>query len=263
MGGHPGRSAQRAGHQPIRWMSQFVPDGPDIEARKLKRAHSGTANRVNSYTDKWPWLGPSVFILATFYFLAQVVVGWVWSPPYSFVNNTISDLGNSSCGIYGTSRVCSPRWLLMDVAFIFLGVVMAAGSLFIYQEFNYLDRKDPDRRAACAGFVCLAVGGVGAMLVGIFPENTVGLLHAIGAGVAIGVGNLGILLLGLVLTLPEGLRTFMRLFAVLSMTAAICFASNKYFGLGAGGMERIAAYPESVWLIVFGMYISRTHRAAI
>jgi hypothetical membrane protein len=149
----------------------------------------------------------------------------------------------------------------MDAAFVFLGLVMAAGSLFIYQEFNYADKKDPQRRAAFVGFLLMAIAGLGAIMVGAFPENKIGILHAIGAGLAIVAGNLGILVLGLAITsLPEGLRTFMRLFSVISLVAAICFASSQFFGLGKGTIERVAAYPMSVWLIVFGMYISRTHR---
>jgi hypothetical protein len=79
----------------------------------------------------------------------------------------------------------------MDAAFVFLGLVMAAGSLFIYQEFNYADKKDPQRRAAFVGFLLMAIAGLGAIMVGAFPENKIGILHAIGAGLAIVAGNLG------------------------------------------------------------------------
>jgi hypothetical membrane protein len=255
-------SGERTKHQPIVWVKQFVPDGPDLGERKEKRKRSGTANWVNSFTDKLPWLGPLLLILSTLYFLAQVAVAWVWDPPYSFANNTISDLGNTVCHGANYSNVCSPRWALMDAAFVFLGVMMAVGSLFIYQEFNYADKKDPMRRAAFAGFSLMALGGVGAIMVGLFPENTIGIVHGVGAGIAIVAGNLGILILGLALvSLPEGLRTFMRLVSVLALLAAICFASSQFFGLGKGTIERLAAYPMTVWLIVFGMYISRTHRA--
>ena len=255
-------NGERTKRHPIAWVKQFVPDGPDLGERKEKRLRSGTANRVNSFTDTLPWLGPLLFILSTLYFLAQVAVAWVWVPPYSFANNTISDLGNTACHGTTYSNVCSPRWPLMDTAFVFLGLVMAVGSLFIYQEFNYADKKDPKRRAAFAGFSLLALGGIGAIMVGVFPENKVGIFHAVGAGIAIVAGNLGILILGLALiSIPEGLRTFMRLVSVLALIAAICFASSQFFGLGKGTMERVAAYPMTVWLIVFGMYISRTHRA--
>jgi hypothetical protein len=39
----------------------------------------------------------------------------------------------------------------------------------------------------------------------------------------------------------------------------VLFGTDRYFGLGAGSMERIAAYPETLWLIRFGLYISRNH----
>ncbi|MGB7052332.1 MAG: DUF998 domain-containing protein [Acidimicrobiales bacterium] len=257
----PGIPQGGSNHGPIGWIKQFIPEGVDVEQRKADHRLYGSANRVNAFTDKWPWLGPLVFILSGVYFLMQVVVGWVWHPPYSFISNTISDLGNTACHASEYPNVCSPRWFLMDAAFVFLGLVMAIGSLFIYQEFTFRDKHDPERKAAFAGFTLMAIGGVGSALVGLFPENTIGFMHITGAAIAIGGGNLGILILGLALTLPEGLRTFMRLFSLLSIVAAICFACDRHFGLGTGGIERIAAYPETVWLIVFGMYISRTHRA--
>jgi hypothetical membrane protein len=145
----------------------------------------------------------------------------------------------------------------MDAAFIFLGLVMSVGSLLIYQEFT--EKEQRERVAALIGFICMAIAGVGAIFVGAFPENTVHVMHIIGAGLAIGVGSLGILVLGFALPLPEGLRSFMLFFATLSLTAIVLFASSRYFGIGPGGMERIAAYPETVWLIRFGIYISRNH----
>jgi hypothetical protein len=45
----------------------------------------------------------------------------------------------------------------------------------------------------------------------------------------------------------------------LAIAALVCFASHKYFGIGGGIMERIAAYPETIWLITFGLYIWRFH----
>lgn len=218
---------------------------------------SGITAWTKGFHDRHRWLGPTLWILSATYFLAQVVVGWVWNPPYSAVRNTISDLGNTACGQYGGSYVCSPRHLLMNLAFMLLGLVMIGGSILILQEFT--ERDTVEKVAAAVGFGCLAVAGVGAFLVGLFPENTSHVMHITGAGLAIGVGNLGILVLGVVLTLPEGLRRFMLIFSVVSLTALVCFAGQRYFGLGPGGMERIAAYPETVWLIVFGLYISRSH----
>jgi hypothetical membrane protein len=217
------------------------------------------AAQLKSFSDRHLWIGPTVWMLSSLYFLAQVFVGWVWKPPYSVIHNTISDLGNTACGTYRQSYVCSPRHDVMDATFVLLGIVMATGSLLLYQEFT--ERARREQRAALAGFTLMALAGVGTMLVGLFPENTISYMHITGAGIAIGGGNLGILILGLVLPLPEGLRGSMVGLSIVSIVALICFASGHYFGIGGGTMERIAAYPETVWLIRFGLYISRNHFA--
>jgi hypothetical membrane protein len=148
----------------------------------------------------------------------------------------------------------------MNAEFLVLGFVMAAGSWLIFQEFA--EREAEERLAARIGFSCLAVGGVGAALVGRFPENTVHAMHIIGAGLAIGVGTAGIFVLGLILELPHGkyLRLSMRGVPPVAVMALILFACRVYLGMGAGTMERLAAYPETAWMIAFGMYISRDHR---
>jgi len=43
------------------------------------------------------------------------------------------------------------------------------------------------------------------------------------------------------------------------LLAGISIAGHHHFGIGAGALERLAQYPESVWLILFGFYISRSH----
>ena len=96
------------------------------------------------------------------------------------------------------------------------------------------------------------------MLVGIFPENTDGTMHKTGAGLAIGIGNLGIFVLGAVLGgLPEAMRRYMLVFSTISLTALVLFACHKSFGIGAGTMERISAYPQTIWLITFALYVWR------
>ena len=212
---------------------------------------------IKDFADRFRFLGPAIWMASVLYFVAQLAVGWVWNPPYSLVNNTISDLGNTTCGPYGGFYVCSPHHAWMNAAFILLGVIMASGSLLIYQEFR--ERRSRERRAAFVGFLFLAIGGLGTILVGLRPENTVRWLHITGAGLAIGLGNIGIMVLGLSLALPIRLRGYMIFFSAISLTALLLFAYHRYFGLGAGGMERLAAYPETIWLIRFGIYMSRDH----
>jgi hypothetical membrane protein len=172
------------------------------------------------------------------------------------VSNTISDLGETSCGGYGSPPICSPRWWLMDyVGFLLLGLVMVVGSGLLYHEFT--DRVPRERRGAMFGFSLMALAGLGAILVGFFPENNNRTMHIIGAFLGIAIGNVALFVLGAVLTLPESMRRYMLIFSSLSLAALVCFASHKSFGIGAGMMERIAAYPITIWLITFGLYIWR------
>jgi hypothetical membrane protein len=208
--------------------------------------------------DAHPSLGPAIFTAAALYFVIQIIVAWVFIPSYSVVSNSISDLGETSCGGYGSPPICSPRWWLMDyVGFLLLGLVMVIGSALLYHEFT--ERVPRERRAAMFGFGLMALGGVGSILVGFFPENENGTMHVIGAFLAIAIGNVAILVLGSVLTLPESMRRSMLMFSSLALAALLCFASHKYFGIGRGTMERLAAYPVTVWLIAFGLYIWRFH----
>jgi len=210
---------------------------------------------VQSFHDTVPALGPSLFVLAVAYFVVQVTVASAFTPNYSWLRNSISDLGNTACG----SMLCSPRHVWMNREFWALGVVMAAGSVLIYHEFAPSPTPE-ERLIARWGFASLTIGGVGAVLVGTFPENTVGYMHILGAGLAIGIGTVGIFGLGMVLPdLPSPLRWSMRLAPPFAVLALILFACHVDLDVGSGFVERIAAYPETLWLIVFGIYIMSSH----
>ncbi len=203
-----------------------------------------------------PSLGPAIFTAAVIYFLIQIIVAWVFMPSYSLVSNSISDLGETSCGGYGSPPMCSPRWWLMDyVGFLLLGLVMVIGSALLYHEFTGRGRRE--RRAAMCGFGLMAFAGLGSILVGLFPENENRTMHIIGAFLAIALGNVAILILAAVCALPESMRRSMLTISSLALVALLCFASHTYLGIGAGTMERLAAYPVTIWLIIFGLYTWR------
>jgi hypothetical membrane protein len=211
---------------------------------------------VGERHDDHPFLGPAIFTASALYFVIQIIVAWVFVPSYSLVSNSISDLGETNCGGYGSPGMCSPRWWLMDYAgFVLLGLIMVIGSCLLYHEFT--ERARRERRAAMFGFGFMALAGLGSILVGFFPENENRTMHIIGAFLAIAIGNVAILVLGGVLTLPESMRRSMLIFSSLALAALLCFASHKSFGIGQGMMERVAAYPVTIWVITFGLYISR------
>jgi hypothetical membrane protein len=105
----------------------------------------------------------------------------------------------------------------------------------------------------------MSVAGIGTALVGIFPENVNHPAHLVGAALAIGGGTVAIYILGWTLELPTRLQAYTRLWPPIQMTALVLFACHRDLGIGEGTMERIAAYPVTIWLISFGVYMARPH----
>ncbi|MFI5270714.1 MAG: DUF998 domain-containing protein [Candidatus Saccharimonadales bacterium] len=206
--------------------------------------------KIKVFTDKYPFLGPIIWILSVQYFIVQIIVGVAYKYSYSLRFNTISDLGNTSCGIYSGRYVCSPLHNLMNASFIMLGLTMALGSLLIYQEF----RKD---RGTLVGFSLMAIAGLGTLFVGIFPENTISLLHTLGASMPFILGNIALIIMSLYLLLPSPFKIYTFVSGVIALFFLILFKTSLYGSFGIGGIERIVAYPQTIWLIFFGIYMTR------
>jgi len=208
--------------------------------------------KIKTFSDRYPFLGPTIWMLSIQYYLIQLQAALAWPTAYSVLNNTISDLGNTACGGYGSRFVCSPLHSLMNYSFITLGLTMATGSLLIYQEFK-------KSRTSLVGFSFMAIAGFGTILVGLFPENTISRLHTFGAALPFLIGNIALVVLGITLDIPQGLRRYTLLSGWVALGAFGLFVTHNYVGLGIGGMERLVAYPQTIWLITFGAYISRNH----
>lgn len=211
--------------------------------------------KIKTFTDRYPFVGPIIWMLSIQYYLIQVVTAQAWAMPYSWAQNTISDLGNTACGNYAGRFVCSPLHSSMNASFITLGITMMAGSPLIYQEFK-------KTKLSRIGFSLMALAGLGTLFVGLFPENSINLLHSLGAFLPFFVGNIGIIVLGLTLDIPKTLRLYTLFSGVIALIALGFFLTHHYLGLGIGGMERVTAYPQTMWLIVFGVYISSNHLRA-
>lgn len=194
-------------------------------------------------------LGPILWIMSMQYFTAQLAVALYFINGYSLANNTISDLGNTVCGPYGAMYVCSPLHLVMNISFVVQGSTMLTGALLIKKLF-------PKSPASTVGFGCMVLAGVGTILVGLFPENTVSVLHILGAGLPFMLGNAGMIVLGLSLQkLPKWLKIYTILSGIIGLVGLVLFLAHLYLGLGIGGMERIVAYPQTIWMIVLGSYL--------
>jgi hypothetical membrane protein len=122
----------------------------------------------------------------------------------------------------------------------------------IYQEFR-------EHRLAVVGFGGMAIAGLGTVLVGLSPENVSRTVHLSGAAGPFFFGNVALIILSCTLALPTNVRVLTGVAGGIGLVGLILLVIGVDLGLGQGGKERIAAYPQTIWLIIFSMYMSRNH----
>ncbi len=195
------------------------------------------------------YIGAMLWAFSIQYYIVQIVVAADWPPhnAFSLTTNTISDLANTVCGPYGNRLVCSPLHSYMNASFIVLGVTMIIGAYLLQKALQA-------GRWAAVGFGCMATAGVGTILVGLFPENSVSFFHILGAGLTFTLGNIAMILIGLSLKqLRRALRGYTVASGVIGLIGTVLFVTHVYLGIGGGTIERLAAYPQSIWMIIFGI----------
>jgi hypothetical membrane protein len=196
------------------------------------------------------------------FFVVHAVVESAWARPYSWSAHNISDLGNVTCASQGEPvprYVCSPGHALMNGSLVALGVLFLAGVLLA----GGLWRRGP---AASAARAALAAAATGYALAGLAPADVHPGPHVVGAALAMGVGNAGLLLAAAGLTdrLPRAWRWTTVGLGAVAATACGLLLARRYLGLGMGGMERVAAYPLLLWAFALGLagLLGRTGRVA-
>lgn len=100
----------------------------------------------------------------------------------------------------------------------------------------------------------MGIGGLGTILVGLFPLGGNGFMHGFGAFLPFVIGNLSMIVFAHQLEMPKWLKTYSLFAGYVSVAAAMLFANENYLWLGAGGIERITAHLQTIWLIAFGLY---------
>jgi hypothetical membrane protein len=205
--------------------------------------------QAQQHSGLYPKLGPVLYMSSIQYFAVQIFVALQWSTTYDPSRDTISDLGNTACGTWNGRYVCSPLHSLMNASFVVLGTAMTLGSVLVSRYFA-------NGRASKVGFAALVISGLGVIMVGLFPENSVSALHGLGASTPFVLGNTSLIILALSLKMPALLRVYFFLSGVLALLGLGAYASNHYIGLGEGGIERVVAYPQTVCLIVIGFYLA-------
>lgn len=189
--------------------------------------------------------GAVCWIATLAYFVVQPIVAAPWQPPYSYVTNTISDLGTTS----------SPRHLLMNIIFVVVGLLKAAGAYLLRDYW-------PQQRLATWGLVFVGLSGLGGVLVGLAPSDVNLAVHAIGALLQL-PGAIAPLLLGLAtLRQRQKERVFSIAVGLLGTLASVLFFVGAAAGSGNGALERLGFDPLTVWVIVMGVVVLARRRNA-
>lgn len=183
------------------------------------------------------------------YFVVEEIVRRGWTLPYSRRTNFISDLGAVSCGDYKGREVCSPDHVWMNVSFGAVGAAVGLGAVLLR-----VAAPDVITRPVLALY---AAGGVGSVLVGLFPEDTVGALHVLGAGMFFVGSGLGHVLLGSRLRRRRSQPYGIALAAVgaVGLVGTALIVAEESLGLGIGFVERVVVYGADAGFIATGLVL--------
>ncbi len=232
-------------------------------------AGSATPRSVPSHTDRTDRtsrLGAALWILGVVQFVIGMGVtqyGWDLlrtgsTPVYSLQFNYISDLGAVNCAPFHGLMVCSPWHNVFNVSIILLGLLLIFGVLA-------LARAIPSGPARGLGVILLLVAGIGAIGVGLAPEDVNGTVHLISALLAFSLGNLGAITVGYAFYSRDrrtGWLVYSVLSGLLGLVALGLFVAQIYGPLGVGGMERLVVAPLFLWAVLEGIRVLRLPRFA-
>jgi hypothetical membrane protein len=184
--------------------------------------------------------GALLFVGAVIFIIGLNVAEQLY-PGYSVSLNSISDLGATCRGT--TCHIVQPSATIFNSSIFLSGVLILSSAYFIRREF---------RTRVLPAF--LALSGIGAIGVGIFPEYT-GHLHLAAACIAFVFGGLSAIAAYTIEKPP--LRYLSVLLGIVTLTAFVLGPFHD-LGLGPGGMERMVAYPFLLWGLGFGGYLMQS-----
>ncbi len=173
------------------------------------------------------------------FFVLETVAQQAWELPYSRKVNYISDLGARTCGVYDGRDVCSPLYAVMNTSFLLTGAGMLLGSALLTAENTWAR-------------ILSALAGLGVITVGLVPEDLGSPLHAGGAGVYFVGGNLALIVIGWSWRKHRAAAATLITLGSVGLAAVLLLVTKNDFGLGEGGMERLAGYPISAGFALVG-----------
>jgi hypothetical membrane protein len=186
--------------------------------------------------------GVAIFVGAVQFGIC-LILAEIYYPNYNVSTNYISDLG-ATCPTQQTCVVNQPTATIFDVSIALLGVLILIGAYFLQRAYGWKPAS-----------VMMALAGIGALGVGLFPETT-GIVHSIFSLVVFLFAGLSALVTARFQKKP--LFYFSIILGLVTLAAEVLRIGNEYLGLGPGGMERMVAYPVLLWAVGFGGYLMAT-----
>lgn len=202
--------------------------------------------------------GAMLWVLAALALPLQAIVAMLWSPPYSWSTNFISDLGVTSCGVFDVGSpversICSPAHVLANASTVANGALLATGAVLLLTTW-------PRRRTGNAAMLLIAAAGLFVAIVGFLPWNLYPPAHdnaAFGQAVAQWAGMI-------VLVFALRGNPDMRWMSTLTVTSlAVSMIAFVFFvdatskepsvALGVGITERVAFDILTLWGMGMGI----------
>ena len=198
--------------------------------------------------------GAILWLLCCQFFLVEQIARLSVRGPYSMMHSAISDLGALRTFGFAAAEATSssPLHILMNASFVLQGLLISLGALGVRSRFDrgWLSR---------AAFLLLHLAALGVLVVGLAPEDRAGDLHVLAASLHFLCGSLAMLLLGLALLRRAQATELAGTLSIGAGAIALCATlllgldqTSAWSSLGwpAGLIERVAAYPLPLWLVI-------------
>ena len=193
------------------------------------------------------------WLLQPLYVLSELVIATGSREPYSFLDDTISALGITSCRTEPFPESCSAHHAWMNASFIVFGVLLAAGAVAFW-------RTLPRSRTSNAASAMWFASGLCSIGVGLAPLDYSQAVHYAVALPIFVIRPIALALSARLLTphFPR-LGNWTWAVAALTLVGAVGFALAGTGGALRGATERLALWPADIWFAVVAVALLR-HR---
>jgi hypothetical membrane protein len=211
--------------------------------------HSAVGRSIGRVTDGITWAtsariaGTLLLLAGTLILMGIITAEALYPVTFTTGANEISDLGGTRPP---ESLIFQPSATIFDVSMLVIGGLVVVASLFVDRVFA--------RRSVT---IPLAILGIGALGVGLFPGNT-GAPHAIFAMVTFVAGGVAAITGSRIAT--GGFRVVSVVLGTVALGTLALYLflgdADPMTALGIGGIERWIVYPTVLWVTAFGGYLA-------